>query len=236
MNRFAFRQVDYRDIKTFISDNGVFSKNHNPIQKCHQTSYTSKVNRRGTKMLQMPKNRVINAFVAFYFSPVSSFTFAIHKGNVPVTDPNGNIIGNSQVSDRVFIVCKIRKVISKIKDCYYSNYALNSNSLSPEIFNDFSSIEKNISWDVFDDQPFVGDIPEIGYNGVCKYFSSNTNIKYQARKEKRMAEFLVYDELPWDLVECIILPDHSKVKSIQSLISRHGKTTPVYVKPGCFVQ
>lgn len=235
MNRFAFRQVDYRDINTFLSDGGIYSKNHVPIQKCHQTSYKTLVDRRGTSMFLMPNNRVINDFVAFYFSPISSFTFAIHRGNVPVIDPHGNTIGNSDLNDRVFIVCNINKVTTHIKDCFYSNYALNSQALSPEIFNDFSCIEDNINWKVFDETPIVARIPEIGYSGVCQYFSSNTNIKYQTRKETRMAEFLVYSKLPWDLVECIILPNDHNLSYIQNIICLHKKTTPVYVKAGCFV-
>jgi len=235
VTRFAFRQVDYRDLNKFLSDDGIFSKNHTPIQKCHQTSYKQLVERRGTNLFEMPGNRVINDFVSFYLSPISSFTYTIHQGNVPVTDPAGNELGMSKMDDRVFIVCNIDRVVSNISDCYYSNYALNSKALSPEIFDNFSKIEENVFWDVFDDPPMTAEIPEIGYNGVCKFFSSNINIKYQTRKEKRMAEFLVYNELPWDLIECIILPDNSKLLYVQSLISSYKKTTPVYVKPGCFV-
>lgn len=235
MSRFAFRQVDYRDLETFLLDGGIFAKNHSPLQKCHQTSYKNLVDRRGTSMFQMPNSKVINDFVAFYLSPISSFTYAIHKGSVPVIDPNGNEIGMSNLGDRAFIVCNIDKVIKNISQCYYSNYALNSQALSPEVFNDFSQIENNINWSLFDDHPMVAEIPEIGYKGVCKFFASNTNIKYQTRKETRMAEFLVPDELPWDLIECIVLPNDRNLSYVQSLVSDHKKETPIYVKPGCFV-
>ena len=191
MTRFAFRQVDYRDLNKFLSDDGIFSKNHKPIQKCHQTSYKQLVERRGTSLFEMPGNRVINDFVSFYLSPISSFTYTIHQGNVPVTDPAGNELGMSKMDDRVFIVCNIDRVVSNISDCYYSNYALNSKALSPEIFDNVSEIEENVSGEVCDDPPRTAERQEIGNKGVRKVVRSNINIKNKKCKEKRMAEILV---------------------------------------------
>ena len=109
--RFVFREVDYRDIRTFLRDGEVRSKNHTSPQACHQTSYQNLVNRRGTDIFQVPGGGVVNDYVAFYFSPFTSFTFAIHRGEkVTVVDPQGRPLGPSRLEDRVFVVCKVSAI------------------------------------------------------------------------------------------------------------------------------
>ena len=105
--RFVFRQVDYRDIATFLANGEIRAKNPATPQPCYQTSYQNLVDRRGTDMFQVPGGGVVNDYVAFYFSPLTSFTCSIHRGGVDVVDPNGNFVGQSRMEDRVFIVCRI---------------------------------------------------------------------------------------------------------------------------------
>lgn len=78
-DRFIFRQVYYKDLKTFLADGEVRSKNHKSPQLCHPTSYPNIVNRRGTDAYQMPCGGVVNDYVPFYFSPITAFTFTIYK-------------------------------------------------------------------------------------------------------------------------------------------------------------
>ena len=161
-DRFVFRQVDYRDIQRFLSDGAIRSKNFNPTQLCHQTSYQTLVDRRGTTIFQLPSGGVVNDCVAFYFSPATSFTFTIHKGNVPVFAPDGANLGQSQLSDRAFIVCKIATLKQSGLRCCFSDFALNSQALLPTIIEDLTRIETHVHWDMFDESPMVAQIPEIG--------------------------------------------------------------------------
>jgi hypothetical protein len=235
-DRFIFRQVDYRDIPTFLADGEVRSKNHPNQQTCHQTSYQNLVQRRGTQQFQLPFDGVVNDCVAFYFSPLTSFTCTIHRGNVQVIYPDGRPQTTSQLDDRVFLVAKVTDLYRAALQCCFSNYALNSTVPTPVIINNPNMLETHINWKLFDEDPLVGAIPEIGYGGSCKYFlNKDIPERYQLRKSIRMAEFLVQTAVPLNLFACLVAPNEQIRKLIQQQIQKAGYDIPVFSKLGCFV-
>jgi hypothetical protein len=234
--RFVFRQVDYRDVPTFLADGEVRSKNHANQQACHQTSYQNLVQRRGTTEFPLPFGGVVNDYVSFYFSPLTSFTCTIHRGNVQVIPPTGANPTTSRLEDRVFLVAKVSDLYRAGLQCCFSNYALNSTVPEPMVIDDFSLLETHIEWAMFDDNPMAGSIPEIGYGGSCQYFNSRaTPERYQVRKPIRMAEFLVQAAVPMHLFACIVTPNEQKKSLVQQQVQAAGYRFPVFSKPGCFV-
>lgn len=234
--RFVFRQVDYRDLSIFLADSEVRSKNHASPQLCHQTSYIDIVQRRGTNQFQLPNGGVVNDCVAFYFSPLTSFTCAIHRGSVDVISPNGAATTKSRLEDRVFLVAKVSDLYLAGLQCCFSNFALNSTVPKPEVVNDPRLLETHIRWELFDDHPLVGGIPEIGYSGSCKYFlNKDTPEKYQLRKPIRMAEFLVQDAVPMNLFACVVASNPEQQTRIQNKFQAANYSVPVFSKPGCFI-
>lgn len=234
--RFIFRQVDYRDVPTFLADGEVRSKNHPSPQACHQTSYHEIVQRRGTSQFQLPFGGVVNDCVAFYFSPLTSFTCSIHRGGVQVIPPNGGEQTASQLADRVFLVAKVSDLYRAGLQCCFSNYALNSTVPEPVVESDLNLLETHINWALFDDDPMAGRIPEIGYGGSCQYFHSRANPeRYQLRKPIRMAEFLVHTAVPLHLFACIVAPNEQRKILVQHEVQSAGYQLPVFSKPGCFV-
>lgn len=234
--RFVFRQVDYRDIPTFLADGEVRSKNHPNQQVCHQTSYQNLVQRRGTEEFRLPFGGVVNDCVAFYFSPLTSFTCAIHRGGVQVIPPNGGEVTKSRLEDRVFFVAKVSELYGAGLQCCFSNYALNSTVPEPAVINDSGLLETHINWTMFDDYPLTGGIPEIGYSGSCQYFhSKDTPERYQLRKPIRMAEFLVQTAVPLHQFACVVAPNEQRKTLVQERVQAAGYQLPVFSKPGCFV-
>lgn len=188
-------------------------------------------------MFQVPGGGVVNDYVAFYFSPYTSFTCSIHRGGVDVVDPAGRNLGLSRLDDRVFVVCRVSDLADAGLNCCYSDFALNSDALAPTISNDLSQIEAHVHWDVFDEYPITASIPEIGYRGVCKYFGPRaTPPRYQLRREKRMAEFLVHTSVPLGQVACVVTPSDGMKEQIQAQMDASPWDIPIYAKPGCFVQ
>lgn len=234
--RFVFRQIDYRDLPTFLADGEVRSKNHPNPQICHQTSYQNLVQRRGTNDFQLPFGGVVNDCVAFYFSPLTSFTCAIHRGSVDVIAPNGTASTKSRLEDRVFLVAKVTDLYNASLKCCFSNYALNTTVPKPVIVSDIDMLESHIDWTMFDEYPPAGEIPEIGYGGACKYFNSRaTPERHQFRTPIRMAEFLVHRTVPIDLFVCVVTPNLQQHAIVSNMIQAAGCQLPVYSKPGCFV-
>ncbi len=234
--RFAFRQIDRRDLATILADKEIRSKNHPFAQSCHQTSYAQIVGFRGTPAYALPYGGVVNDYVQFYFSPVTAFSFVIHRGNVEVKSPTGVQMGMSSISDRVFLVAKVASIYEGRLQVCFSDYALNSMAPMPVVVSEMNRLENHVKWPLFDELPLVAKIPEIGYEGVCQYFKdSPVPVSRQNRKSARMAELLVKNALPLELVECIVTPNGPVYEEVSELAEMHGFQGRVLIKPGCFV-
>lgn len=178
----------------------------------------------------------MNDCVAFYFSPFTSFTYVIHRGGVQVTPPRGGVQTTSRLEDRVFLVAKVSDLYQAGLQCCFSNYALNSTVPEPVVVNDPRSLETHIRWELFDENPLAGRIPEIGYSGSCRYFNSkDTPERYQRRTPIRMAEFLVRTAVPLNLFACVVAPNEQRQSLVQQEVQAAGYQLPVFFKPECFV-
>lgn len=234
--RFVFRQVDQRDLEQFLQDWEVRSKNYLPAQPCHQTSHRNIVERRGGQIFALPYGGVVNDYVAFYLSPVTAFTYAIHRGSVSVHSPSGEDLGMSDLSQRAFLVANVATLFARYRQVCFSNYALNSNAPSPTVLADREQFATHINWAQFDEIPMVAQIPEIKYEGVCKYFNSNpTPGPRHHRSTERMAEFLVKDAVSMSDISAIVLPTVEAQRRIKRVADQAGYEGLVLSKPGCFI-
>jgi len=236
-DRFIFRQVYYKDLEVFLVDGEVRSKNHEQPQLCHQASYQSIVDRRGTPLFQIPEGGVVNDYVPFYFSPVTSFTCSIWKGKVPLVDPNGKALGNACEDDRVFLVANVNNFKGSALQYCFSDFALNSNAPLPSLKNDLDALEEHVHWEVFDEAPYKARIEEIGYTGVCKWFHNMASpSERMTRSQKRMAEFLVRSAVPLGLIDCVIVKSEAIGDKLKYIMDASAWDIPIYVKPGCYYQ
>jgi len=232
-NRHIFRMTYYRNIRLFLSDGAEYAKNHRQARRCFRTSYTQIVNRRGTEFWT-PDHENINDFVPFYFSPVTSMAYTIHKGNVPLLTPEGQADGYASSGDLAFIVCNTDRIGQSELDFWFTDIACNS-AFAPNFENNLSNLDSHIDWSLFDETKGKAKIPEIGYNGVHWDFRSlDEPAKYKNRHRKRMAEFMVKDFLPFDLVDCIVVQNHDIKSHIDTWIAESAFEIQVYVKPGCY--
>lgn len=236
-NRFIFRQVYYKDLATFLADGEICSKNKKPPQACHQSSYQEIVNRRGTQEFPMPNGRVVNDYVPFYFSPVTSFTYTIFKQNVPLISPSGKELGKACEDDRIFFVAKPEAIRDAGLEFCFSDYALNSNAPLPTIQTGLDFLETHVHWDVFDEGPYRANIPEIDYAGVCSYFCDKASPENRmTRSAKRMAEFLIQDSIPLKNIECIIAKSDGIRDKLIVMMDASNWNIPVYTNRGCYFE
>ena len=103
-----------------------------------------------------------------------------------------------------------------------------------DVFDDITTLEQNIEWRLFDETPRMGHIPEIGYQGVGKYFRSTDSDGRQQRGEIRSAEFLVRDSYPMRLTSCIVTQNLTVRTELQEAMEQSSFDIPVLLKPGCF--
>lgn len=233
--RFIFRQVQYSDLPTFLVDGEIRAKNHETLQRCHQVSYQDIVDRRGTNEFNMPNAGVVNDYVPFYFSPITAFTYTIFRENVSLVSPDGTYLRQACEDDRIFMVSSPQ--IFRGSDLFtcFSDYALNSRAPIPAVETDLNKLEDHVHWGVFDESPHIASIPEIGYQGVCRwYHNMATPPERMTRKEKRMAEFLVHKAVPLDQIVCIIAKTDAMKDTLETMMVASTWKIPVYSKRGCY--
>lgn len=234
-NRFIFRQVYSGDLSTFLVDGEIRAKNHPIGQLCHQTSYQDIVDRRGSAEFEMPCGRVVNDYVPFYFSPLTSFTYTIHQGNVPLISPTGESLGIARDDTRIFFICSIESFMDSDLSYCFSDYPLNSQVPKPTIKQDLADLETHVHWEVFDEYPMSAHILEIGYDGVCQFFKNASNPPArQLRSQKRMAEFLVHGAVPLTHVACIVANTENMRNSLQTIMDASDWNIPILAKPRCY--
>ncbi|MGO1118120.1 DUF4433 domain-containing protein [Rhodovibrionaceae bacterium A322] len=225
----------YKDLVLFLNDGELRSKNHPHPQLCHQTSYSSIVNRRNEDAMRVSNDSVVNDYVPFYFSPITAMAYAIHMNKVDLKAPSGEVLGRATMDNRIFFVCKTENFVGSDLQYFFSDLACNSLAPLPSYQNDLGTLESHVNWSLFDDEPIVGSIPEIGYNGVCGWFHDRDNPeKHQNRSRQRMAEFLVRDQLPLEFVDCIVVKTESLKKEVDDFMTASSWDIPVLVNRGCY--
>lgn len=233
-SRFLFRMTYYQNLQTFLSSGGECSKNNPLGSPRYRISYDDIVARRGTTQFTTPCGSTVNDFVPFYFSPCTKMAYSIHKGNVPLRAPDGTDLGIASMEDVAYMVSDPSALFASGRACWFTDISCNS-AIAPNYKNDPASLATHVEWPLFDDFPKMGQIPEIGYDGVCRWqHDRDQPIAHQMRSKKRMAEFMVRDYLHMSEVSCIVLKDHAHLEEVQAWVEASPINIPVYVKPGCY--
>ena len=197
---FIFRMTHIRNIP-FIAANGLWSK----LSEVLDPDYTpignpSIIDRRTSKqVIASPPGGMLGEYIPFYFSGHSPMLLNIATG-----------YGVPKVSQRdiVFIVCDAVEIaMAGIPFCFTDGNAAHSIT---QFYNSFISLDK------------------LDWSTIRSTVWHNTDEDFD-RVRKKMAEFLVKDHIPANMIKGIIVRDktsHDKVCSmIESLIS----TCPVKV-------
>lgn len=232
--RFLFRMTHYRNLERYLTDGAVYAKNSPRVQMGYRISFDDIVARRGTATFTTPHGSNVNDFVPFYFSPITKMAYTIHMGNVDLKGPDGKSLGPARMDDVAFIVVDPERLFDSGRDFWFTEIACNS-AIRPVYVNDRARLMDHVEWPLFDDSPYVAQIPEIGYLGVCQWqHDRDEPVAHQQRSKKRMAEFLVRDHLRMDEVSCIVLKSDQHEAEVRSWVDAARADIPVLVKPKCY--
>lgn len=205
------------------------------MQQCYQTSYANIVERRGTNEFKTPCGHVVNDFVPFYFSPITAMAYTIGQGNVTLRGPNGEHHGPANLNEIVFLVSNTQNFVQHQNDIYFTNVACNSQATIPQFESDLTRLGNHVNWSLFDEYPLTAKIPEIGYNGVCRYFCNRDDGTHMNRSPQRMAEFMIKNEISLNFIDCIIVQNDQIKTIIEQQIHNSHWNIPVYTKPSCYL-
>lgn len=224
----------YKNLETYLTDGRLYAKNHANVQRGYRISYDDIVARRGTAKFTTPCGSNVNDFVPFYFSPSTKMAYAIHKGNVALKAPNGTNLGVASMDEVAYLVVRSSTLFGSGRSVWFSDIACNS-GIPASYCNDPSSLDTHIEWSLFDENPKMGRIDEIGYAGVCQWqHDRDEPDRYRMRSKKRMAEFMIRDCLQMNEVSCIVLKNNVHLEKVQAWVNASGLRIPVYVKPRCY--
>jgi hypothetical protein len=224
----------FRNLQAYLADGYIFAKNHPQMQPGYRISFEDIVARRGGVQFTTPCGSNVNDFVPFYFSPSTKMAYTVHAGNVRLRGPDDSDLGVAEMGDVAYLVVSPGTLFASGRACWYTDFACNS-GIPPTYENQSDRMETHIDWPLFDDTPRMGYIPEIEYEGVCRWqHDRDTPVEHQMRSKKRMAEFMVRDCLRMDEVSCIILKNDVHAEEVQAWVNASGLGIPVLVKPGCY--
>lgn len=179
-------------------------------------AYQNIQGRRAMKQVPRGPGGVIHDYVPFYFAPRSPMLRTIDGGNVPGCD--------YRQSDIVHLKTSINSVVQSGLPYVFYNY--NAATSYAQCFDDVKELG-NVDWDLFFEQPVL--------DGYCRYWNSiHSNPRYVRRMETRMAEFLVYDACPIDLIEEIGVRTENIAANVREILRAHNCNIPVYARPAWY--
>lgn len=225
--KYIFRMTHIENITTFVRDGYMYAPSHNN-QPQWTISYSDIVHRRDSNM-------GTNNKVAFYFSPITSMAYTIAENNVTVNDSNGRSVGNSCFNDIVFMVMDIETVIFNNYTYQFTDQAYNRSPNIATVYDNWDNDKDKVNWDLFNENPYKGSIPEIAYGGTCRYFFNDPNRDgCENRSAIRMAEFWIKDRVDIRHLTCFIVKNKENKSRICDILEANGIDVAVYVKPDVF--
>ncbi|WP_301851164.1 type II toxin-antitoxin system toxin DNA ADP-ribosyl transferase DarT [Rhodococcus pyridinivorans] len=133
----------------------------------------------------------VSDYVPFYFKSRSPMLYSIHRGNVPT------FTGNEY--DLVYLLTTVESLIERgIRPVFTDRNAALAFCKHSDLLADLDTL---VDWDVMDATMWANtpDDPD--------------------RMERRMAECLVYDHVPWDTFSKIAVYDEARAERVRSALS-----------------
>lgn len=148
---------------------------------------------------------VVADYVPFYFAPRSPMLFSISKGNVPTYDQ-----GTSRL---VFLVSTVQRLLEMGQQVVISDRNARTKVAKFAPFAEALLDEGFVDWPLMRAR-YWGDFADGG--------------------ERRMAECLVHEVVPWRAFEIVGARSNSVAEEVRRIIGSTGETPRVAVQPGWY--
>ncbi len=149
---------------------------------------------------------VVADYVPFYYAARSPMLYSIHKGNVPSYEGGQD--------DIVYLVSHIDRIV--------------------ELGLTFVFTDRNAYWQHADFSDDIGRIDELVDWGLMEQTMWNNTPDELDRRERRMAEFLVHRQVPWDALLGVAAFDEARSERAAQILDSVGITTIVRVRRGWY--
>jgi hypothetical protein len=194
------------NLRAIAEAGGLFAKNVLASQGrvSANIAYQQIQGRRAVKAVPVGPKGNLHDYVPFYFAPRSPMLMTINSGNVPGC--------SYRQDDIVHLMTSIEKICAINPNIVFTN--ANAATAIAEFFDDLSKINE-IDWSVLLESPRLG--------GYCTYWNNrHDNPRYVQRMEKRMAEFLVHQDVPLAAIPIIGVRTENGAGRVRSALAGTG--------------
>lgn len=200
------------NLKDIINSRALFSKNkvdklnlkygniaHNHIQE----------NRHSTILFN---GYTLHDYIPLAFAPLSPMLNALHKGKIADC--------TYKQDDIVYLVTSANK-LTNLKFIFTDVHPL---SKPVNIYHRLNDL-RNVDWEIFFEEPCItGKYAKFWLDKIVP-----DKPKWMDRKRKRMAEFLVYDSLPWNLIDILVVKNEAAKTKVETILKQFKDTKQVKV-------
>lgn len=189
-----------RNLDSIIERDGLFCDSR-MSNRAHEVVGNRDIKfRRMNKDVPIPPSGRIGDYVPFYFAPRSPMLYSIYKNNVPGC--------THEQKDIVYLCSSAEDTACNYPCCFTNrNAALNTATF----FNDIGQLHDAVDWP------------------LMRALMWNSTPEDLDRRDRRMAEFLVYQFFPWSLVKGIGVYDAETLVYVQKILAKYNQQTPVKV-------
>jgi len=193
----------YKNLNGILTDGMLICKNNIDSKRTDYISiaYETLQDRRKNRVVPLPPYGNLHDYVPFYFAPRSPMLYAIRRGCV-----EGYQEGQENI---IYFVVKTSKVLELNLEFVFTDG-------HPIIF--YSKFYKKLD-----------DMKCLDWEIMKERYWRNTDDDGD-RKRRRQAEFLIYQTVPIDLIERIVVMNQGIARLINALLVKYQEKIPVEVR------
>lgn len=189
------------NLMNIVNEGRLYCDRRAPQYLLQNIAYLNLRQQRRQRAVPVEPHGTLADYVPFYFAPRSPMLYAIHTGWVRQ--------GLSQ-AEIIYLVTSVETVARAGKPFVFTDR--HPLSASPRFSNDLSHLNHYVDWNVMHSK-YWHDCPG-----------------YPDRKSRRQAEFLVYQQLEWRLIERIGVFDSARRDAVLQVLQRANHQPPVVVQ------
>ena len=164
------------------------------------------INSRNSTKVRLANFGNIGDYVPFYFTPRSIMLYNI------VTGYYGSLVPKVDRKDIIIIRCEINK-LSKVNRFFFTDGQ--ANDAFTKHYSDLSQLDQ-LDWKIIQNSEFSKSSDDFD------------------RARRYQAEFLVYNEVPVEAIESILVYNEGTAKFVQNELLRSGVSLPIHIHPYSF--
>lgn len=216
---FLFHFTAFQNLESIFSFGAIKSKNL--LRSENITSINIACNNiqdKRARTIVDDQGRTLHDYVPFYFAPRSPMLYSIVHNNVPEAEETNQ-------DKFVYLVSSVDDLSSQ--EFVFTDYQAIVTYAS--FYKNLSDLDK-ICWDLICEEPHI-PATKAPFCGYCKYFHNrDEDLRYVKRKEARLAEFLVFSQVPIEKISMIVVKNKSMKDYVEKLLRNYNINIKVEIR------